>query len=157
MVKKAVNCAVRVFISYETGTGLEYAREARRVFREAGYLAWMWESERTPGAYPAEEIAKNIELCDIFFYLCTAQEETQKWNGQPYERNLAWQLNKAFTVLTFDRSFVPLMLKAYTYVVVSVETFANRCREVVVQLATLQRLKEPVAGYFGEAEPLEQT
>ena len=86
-----------IFISYETSTGLEYAREARRIFMDAGHEAWMWDGDRRSGHFPAEEIANNIKLCDIMFYLCTATGQDQpSWNGQEYERNLAWILGKPF-------------------------------------------------------------
>jgi hypothetical protein len=116
--------AKRVFISYETETGLAYARQAKLILTKAGYLAWMWESDNTPGAYPMDDIANNIANCDIFLYLCTCPEPPGKWNGQPYECNLAWEFNKSPRVLTFDPNMIHPALRAYTYVVVSVDTFA---------------------------------
>ena len=145
-----------IFISYDTVTGLEYAREAKRVFNEAGYLAWMWDTNRTPGSYPAEEIAKNIEVCDVFCYLCTSQDATHRWNGQQYERNFAWNKNKPCQVLTFDPGFVPLMLQAYGYVEVSPDTFARTCRQLAKQFATQPQL-ETLARYLEEDEPLDST
>lgn len=144
-----------IFVSYDSQTGLEYARQAKRVIAKGGYQAWVWECDRVPGAYPAEEIAKNIRLCDFFFYLCTAQEDTQKWNGQEWERNLAWGLNKPVRVLTVDPGLVPLMLKAYTYVVISVETFSTECREIVDQLATRPILGGIEVAHLAEEDPLD--
>ena len=144
-----------IFVSYESQTGLEYAREAKRVITEAGYQAWVWQSDSVPGAYPAEEIEKNIRLCDFFFYLCTVEDETQKLNGQRWERSTAWNLDKPVRVLTLDPALVPRMLRAYTYVVVSDETFSTRCREIVDRLATQPELEEPVAIYLREVDTLD--
>jgi hypothetical protein len=143
-----------IFISYDTESGLEYAHEAWRIFTDSGNEAWMWDANRAPGGYPAEQIAENIKLCDIFFYLCTAEDGAPRWNGQPYERNLAWQLNKPYRVITFDSDLVPLMLRAYTYIVVSGETFVTRCTEVVDQLATQPILEKTQARNLEEVQPL---
>lgn len=127
---------LKVFISYDTESALEYARKARRILTDAGFEPWMWHCDRTAGAYPAEEIAKHIELCQICIYLCTVQDGTQRSNGQQWKRNLAWNLGRHFRVLTCDPAFIPLILQAYTYVEFSADTFACQCRKVAAQLAT---------------------
>jgi len=144
-----------VFISYDTASGLEYAREAKRVLTEAGYQTWMWETDSASGDDPAEQIAENIEQCDIFVYLCTKQDQAHRWNGQQYERNLAWSLNKSTAIVTLEERLIPLMLRAYRHVVVVVDTFRTQCRDVVDELAEAPKLKQP-AGLVGEAEPLER-
>ena len=144
-----------IFISYDTDTGLKYAREAKRVATEAGYTAWMWDSDHIPGAFTADEIAKNIEGCDWFFYLCTTHDKyLKKWNGQPWERNLAFGLDKPPKVFTLDPSFVPLIFRGQNYNKVSADTFVSQCRQVVEQLATEPKLGK-MPQYRGEADRLD--
>ena len=143
-----------LFVSYETETGLKYAREAKRVFTEAGYRVWMWESDSRPGAYPIEEIARNIQACGAFVYLCTAAEPDgePRRNGQVYERSMAWQLNKQCIVFTFNPIFVPLSLTAYRYELVSAEHFSEQCRKVASSLGTQPAKEDSVARYRTTAE-----
>ena len=103
---------------------------------------------------PAEEIAKQIEQCDILIYLCTGQDQPNRPNGQPWERNLAWTLGKQCAVLTLDEDFVPLMLKAYTYRVVREDSFQAQCSEFISSVLNAPALGEG-ARLLSEEEALD--
>lgn len=137
--------SVSVFISYHTETGIDYARECQRVFSEAGHSAWMWDSDRTPGALIGDEIAEKIQHCDFSLYLATCEEVELRRNGQPWERNMAWGENKVIWTLTLDSAFVLPLLGKYNYDVVSAETVAAKCREIADQLRTTMSIEKPVA------------
>ena len=143
-----------VFISYETSTGAEFARQAKALCEDAGIEAWMWEIDREPGAYPIEQIATQIDHCTVFFYFCTVLDDSQTSLGQKYERNLALNLNKSVRIFTTDEKLVPLVLKAFTYVKFSVDTFGSRCEEVIGRLSTTPNVREP-AKYLAEAQPVD--
>lgn len=132
-----------VFISYDSQTGVEFAREARALCANEGVQAWVWEIDRAPGGYPIKQIATEIERCAVFFYLCTVSGDSLTSLGQEYERNLALNLNKPVRILTADENFVPVELKAFTYVKFSVDTFSSVCQEVISQLSTSPTVTEP--------------
>ena len=132
--------AVFFFISYETVTGLQYARETHRLVTDLGHDAWMWEINNASGPYPAEQIAEQIELCDGLIYLCTGPDQPWRTNGQPYERNLAWHYGKPIAVFTLEPGLVPRMLRAYTYEVFSGDTLPTQCQEFVGRLGNELRL-----------------
>ena len=156
MARSVNTFKLSVFISYDTASGLEYARESKRIFEEAGCKVWMWDDDSMPGAFLNVEIAENIELCDIFFYLCTTQDQPERVNGQPYERSLAWRHNKYPLIVTFDSIFVPRDMLGQRFEVVSPATFADKCQEIVNRIVNSPML-EKRAGYFGEAEQLDST
>ena len=140
---------VRIFISYETGTGLEYAREAKRVFTEAGYQAWMWEDDHKVIGYPHEDILYNLEACDFFLCICTQATETSE--GQRFERNHALRLNKQPLILTFNSTQIPDVLKAHIYNQVTPCTFEEECRKLAHNLDKYERLTT-TAGFKAEGE-----
>ena len=130
------------FISYEIATGREYAREIRRIVSDLGHDTWMWEFDSTSGGFPGEEIAEQIELCDVLVYLCTGPDQPPRSNGQRYERNLAWGLGRSFAVITLAEELVPLLLRAYTYRIVTEGSFHAQCLELIQSLVIPHSLEE---------------
>ena len=120
-----------------------------QIISSMGHEAWMWRSNNVPGEYPAEQIAEQIELCDMVVYLCTGPDQPNRPNGQPYERNLAWNMGKRCAVLTSREEIIPKMLKAYTYRVVSEESFQAQCAEFI-------RLLIDSPSFVGEAQSLSE-
>jgi hypothetical protein len=104
-----------VFISYDTKTGADLAREAKALCEQAGFEAWLWEVDREPGAFLFEEIATQIENCTVFFYFCTVLDDSQTSMGQRYERNLALRLNKQMRIFAAEDKYVPLTLVMFNY------------------------------------------
>lgn len=144
--------ALAVFVSYEHSDALAFATEARSVFRDAGYDAWVWEYDRSLLGYVAEGIDEQIRRCDWFLYIATKGSDGSR--GQRDERNRAVYLHKEIVVLAFDRKYVSSILESRVYNLVSPETFSDVCHRLAGELRHQQRLLRG-AEYRGEAEPLE--
>ena len=130
------------FISYETATGLHLAKEIQSIITELGHSAWVWEVDNQPGMYPVQQIAEQIEQCDVFLYVCTGPDQPERTSGQPYERSLAWSLGKRIQVIALDEFLVPLVLRAYTYRIINEENLHPRCLEMIQTFVTAPRWEE---------------
>ena len=131
-----------IFISYETATGLEYARKAKRVFAESGHQAWVWDDDHAATGYPREDIMDHIEACDIFLCICTEASDTSE--GQRFESNYALDEIRPPLILTLDPDRIPRVLKAHIYTLVTPTTFTERCRELAHDLDKYPRLSKVI-------------
>jgi TIR domain len=124
-----------VFISYVHSEALEYATEAKNVFGECGYRAWVWHFDHAASGRAKAEMQRNVEACDYFLDICTAGSRRSR--GQALERDEAARLDRPVIIMAFDKRFIsdiwggddPLI---YNYV--TPQTFAPRCRKVAREL-----------------------
>jgi hypothetical protein len=142
-----------VFVSYETNTGLVYAKLAKARLNVAGYSAWVWHDDRRTGAYTHEEIADKIAECHHFVYICTKDSHGSR--GQKYERGTALALNKVPFVITVDRAYVSPVLATHNLVETTTENFERDCDKLAAELSAQQKISRPVAEYGQEGEPIE--
>jgi hypothetical protein len=144
-----------VFISYETTDGLQYADQARAIFKAAGYDTWSWHHDRKSGAYTVEEIEQNIRNCRHFLYICTKGSDESY--GQRYERCTAWTYAKHIVVITFDRDHVSRILTPYNQNPILPADFGLECRRLAGEWRAQQyeQVNKPVAEDLKENEPIE--
>ncbi|MCC6266785.1 MAG: toll/interleukin-1 receptor domain-containing protein [Dehalococcoidia bacterium] len=111
----------RVFISYETATGLDLATAIRHELDKLGIRGWVWAIDH-PSGYVFAEIANRIMEADYICWLCT--EGTPASNGQKWEIENAFGQNKAERswVMTTARRYVPVVLSGYFAFDVSLST-----------------------------------
>lgn len=105
---------LRVFISYSTKDGLDKAKQAANLLKEAGHIAWIWDHSKTVGALVWREIANCIvNESDAVLYICTSSS-LQSW-GQGQEAGYALNHRKKIIVISLDDSSVPIELTARWY------------------------------------------
>jgi hypothetical protein len=120
---------MRVFISYSSVDGLEFALDAAAVLGENSIDPWVWHRDRKSGEYTFDEIAENIRDCDYVLYICT--ESSAGSRGQRFERNTALAFEKDIWVITLDRAHVPPALVSKNQNVISTDEFTGECQKLV--------------------------
>ena len=123
---------MRLFISYATKDGLQYARSARQIIKQAGHNAWMWDHDKTQGALTWREISTHILNSDAVLYLCTISSK-DSW-GQGTESGIALNNRKTVLAIRLDDASVPQELTARNYESWGGKGFETSCGNLASQL-----------------------
>jgi len=124
---------LRVFISYPTKDGLDKAKQAANLLKEARYQAWIWYHSKTVGALTWREIANCIVYeSDVVLYICTSSSQ-QSW-GQGQEAGYALNHRKKVIVVALDGAKVPVELTARCYEKVSSDQFFKKLGGITTKL-----------------------
>ena len=57
-----VDRAIRVFVSYVYAEAKEFATEAKQVFENEGYSAWVWHHDHRPIGYAKREMREKPKV-----------------------------------------------------------------------------------------------
>lgn len=146
-----------VFVSYETGTGLNLARLAKMRLQTAGYSGWVWHDDSPFGEYSLEVIAENVKAFPDFLYVCTAASHESE--GQKRERNWALTFNKDPIVIAFDLGDVSAVL-AHCHVIKTTNVeFQDACDSAATEITRRNNVRVPtvVDAPAGAEAPLPDT
>ena len=149
----ATDPVIWVFVSYETDTGLAYARLMKAKLKTAGIEAWVWHDDRTIGEVRDEEIANKIFEFRRFVYICT--HKSHESAGQREERGLARSLSINPVVVTFDESFVSPIFISRNWIPTTHESFEDACHEVGQEIHRREQALVADAKIKEEGQPLE--
>jgi hypothetical protein len=127
---------LRVFISYPTRDGIDKAKQAANLLKEAGHQVWIWYHSKTVGALTWREIANCIVYdSDAVLYICTSSSQ-QSW-GQGQEAGYALNHRKKVIVIALDGAKVPVELTARCYEKVSSGQFSEKLGGIVTNLPNI--------------------
>lgn len=127
----------RLFISYETRDAKHLAIRAKRIFSGARHEAWVWCKDSQSGAYIHEEISGEIQACDRFVYICTANSDLSR--GQRFERAQALEWGPVIDVIAFDRQHVSSVLCHISARITTPHQFDATCNRLAKEF-----LKSPI-------------
>ncbi len=123
---------LRIFVSYDSASGSDYADAAYEGFRRRGATPWVWHRDHGSGAPTLTEIANHIDEADYVLFICTAGTR-ESW-GQDFEINNALESRKRPLVLTPDRSFVPPVLRGFNHDVYKLDAVDAACERLFDQI-----------------------
>ena len=142
-----------LFVSYETDTGLAYAKLAKARFRVAGLNAWVWHEDRTIGEYTHEEIADKINEYNHFVYICT--DGSHESEGQKFERGVALALKVDPLVIALAGARVSPVLANRNRTPTRPAHFEDACAEVATEIHRREQALVGDATVKQEGQPLE--
>lgn len=142
---------LKVFISYPTEDGLDKARQAVDILKEAGHQAWLWDHSKTIGALSWREIANCIvNESDVLLYVCTSSS-LKSW-GQGQEVHYALNHRRKILVVVLDDALVPLELTARWYKRLRSDQFHEILGTIAMSLceitSSIQKLDDGVVAQF---------
>ncbi|MEL7562279.1 toll/interleukin-1 receptor domain-containing protein [Dehalogenimonas sp. 4OHTPN] len=124
---------LRVFISYSSSDGTNFANKAAEIIRKTGHQPWIYYHNKTLGVLVWQEIAKRIvNETDVFIFLCTPLS-CHSW-GQAQEAGYALNHRKKTITIVIDNAQVPLELTARNYANTSSGQYLDTVKEIALDL-----------------------